>query len=123
MTEMHRKRVEDQIRRVLSELMQRRLKDPRLGMVSVSRVELTPDLRYGRAYLVVCDDENDAEERLAVVKKAAGFLRTELGRVMRLRHTPEIRYHLDDSARAQARIEELLREASAGDEESEAGEV
>ena len=111
MPKLHQRRVEDQVRRVLSELIQRRLRDPRLGMVSVARVDLTSDLRHGTAYLSVVGDEEAAGASLEVVRRAAGFLRSELGQSMRLRHVPDIEYAIDESTRAQIRIEEILREA------------
>lgn len=111
MPKLHQRRVEDQVRRVLSEIIQRRLRDPRLGMVSVARVDLTSDLRHGTAYLSVVGDEAAADASLEVVRRAAGFLRSELGQSMQLRHVPDIEYEIDESTRAQARIEEILREA------------
>jgi ribosome-binding factor A len=110
-TAHHRKRAEDQLRRLLSELLQRRLKDPRLALASVSYVELSTDLRYGTVYLSILGDAEAAREGVLAVRKAASFLRAELARGLRLRHVPELRFELDDRVRAQERIEELLREA------------
>ena len=106
----HRKRVEDQLRRVLSELITRRLRDPRVGMVTVSRVEMSPDLKYANAFLSILGAEQEVEATLDGVRHAAGFLRSEVGKTMRLRYTPEIRFHHDDTLDAQARIERILRE-------------
>jgi len=104
---------------VLSELITRRLRDPRIGMVSVSRVEMSSDLKYANAFLSILGEDHEVEETLKGVRHAAGFLRSEVGKVMRLRHTPEIRFHHDDRLDAQARIEEILREASGPADETD----
>jgi len=92
--------------------LQRRLKDPRLALASVSYVELSSDLRYGTVYLSILGDAEAAREGILAVRKAASFLRSELARGLRLRHVPELRFELDDRVRAQERIETLLREAA-----------
>jgi ribosome-binding factor A len=113
MAHPHRKRVEDQLRRVLSELIARRVKDPRIEMVGVTRVEMSPDLRYARVYLSVIGDESKVSGAVGAARRAAGFLRGEVGRAMRLRVAPELRFFLDETLAAQERIEALLRDSSA----------
>ncbi len=108
----HRRRVEDQLKRVLSELITRRLKDPRVGMVSVTRVEMSPDLKHADAFLSILGPEAEVAATLDGIRHAAGFLRSEVGRATRLRFAPELRFYHDDSIRAQERIEELLRESA-----------
>lgn len=116
MSDHHRARVEDQLRRLLSSLLGT-LRDPRIGLASVTKVELSPDLRVGRAYVSFVD-EAEAEVGLEALRGAAGHLRSEVGRRMRLKHVPDLTYVIDRTISAQARIESLLR----GDDEAEGPE-
>ena len=88
----------------------RGMKDPRLGFVSVTGVEVSSDLRYARIYVSVLGSSAEEEATLEALRHAQGFLRSELGRRIRLRHVPEINFRLDPSIRHGARIFELLRE-------------
>lgn len=103
-------RINDEIQRELSAQI-RALKDPRVsqaGMVSVTRVDTTNDLRYAKAYVSVLDKSQE-KDVLKGLKSASGFLRRELGRVLQLRYTPELQFIGDDSIRHGAHILELLR--------------
>ncbi|MBP8859343.1 MAG: 30S ribosome-binding factor RbfA [Lawsonibacter sp.] len=85
------------------------VKDPRVsGMISVTAVETTPDLRYAKAYISVLDKEN-GERVLKGLRSASGWLRRELGSALKLRYTPELVFQLDDSIDKGAHILELLR--------------
>lgn len=103
-------RINDEIQRELASQI-RGLKDPRVsaaGMVSVTRVDTTNDLRYARVYISVLikEQENDV---LKGLKSASGFLRRELGHALQLRYTPELQFIGDDSIQHGAHILELLR--------------
>ena len=101
-------RINEEIQRELSALIPA-VKDPRVsGMISVTAVETTPDLRYAKAYISVLDKEN-GERVLKGLRSAAGWLRRELGSALRLRYTPELVFQLDDSIDKGAHILELLR--------------
>lgn len=115
-------RVNEEIQRQLSAQL-RSLKDPRIsetGMVSITHVDTTSDLRYARVYVSVLDHAREAEV-LKGLRSASGFLRRELGAALRLRYTPELQFQADDSIRHGARILELLRqeEEKARDNEKE----
>ncbi len=104
-------RINEEIQRELSDQL-RRLKDPRVsqvGMVSVTRVDTTGDLRYARVYVSVLDKSQE-KDVLKGLKSASGFLRRELGRALQLRYTPELQFIGDDSIQHGAHILELLRE-------------
>ena len=116
---VHRQRLEDQLRRLLTQLIDRELRDPRLGMVSVTRVELTDDLAYGRAYLSSVGSDEEAEENLRIVTRAAGWLRREVSRRMHVKRAPELRFLKDEALSAEARIVELLREADGQEADGE----
>lgn len=92
-------RVADQLQQELAVLIQREIKDPRLGMVTVSGVTVSRDLGYADVYVTLLGDD-DAErikENLAVLKRAGGFLRSQIARRIKLRHVPELRFHFDES--------------------------
>ena len=101
-------RINEVIQRELSALIPA-VKDPRVsGMISVTAVETTPDLRYAKAYISVLDKEN-GERVLKGLRSASGWLRRELGSALKLRYTPELVFQLDDSIDKGAHILELLR--------------
>ena len=117
-------RTNDDIQRVLSELL-RNVKDPRVqqGMISVTRVETTGDLRYAKVWLSVYGMENEKEFRRGL-KSASGWLRKELASSMNLRYTPELVFELDHSIEYGAHINELISSLDIRqDEEEETEEV
>jgi ribosome-binding factor A len=110
-------RINEEIQRELSAQI-RRLKDPRVsqtGMVSITRVDTTGDLRYARVYVSVLDKTREADV-LKGLKSAAGFLRRELGAQLQLRYTPELQFIPDDSIQHGAHILQLLRDVERRDE-------
>ena len=110
-------RVADQLQQELAVLIQREVKDPRLGMVTVSGVTVSRDLGYADVYITLLGD-NDAErvkENLKVLKRAAGFLRSQIARRIKLRHVPELRFHYDESVVRGQRLSSLIDEAVASD--------
>ena len=101
-------RINEEIQRELSALI-RSVKDPRVtGMVSVTAVETTPDLRYARVFISVLD-KSDSTQVLKGLKSASGWLRRELGRALQLRYTPELQFERDDSIDKGAHILDMLR--------------
>lgn len=101
-------RINDEIQRELAAQL-RNLKDPRVsGMVSITRVDTTNDLRYARVYVSVLNKDQE-KDVLKGLKSAAGFLRRELGHALQLRCTPELQFIGDDSIQHGAHILELLR--------------
>ena len=105
-------RINEEIQRELADQL-RHLKDPRVssGMVSVTRVDTTGDLRYARVYVSALDKSQE-KEVLKGLKSASGFLRRELGRALQLRYTPELQFIADDSIQHGAHILEVLRDPS-----------
>ena len=110
-------RINEEIQRELSDLL-RSVKDPRVhGLVSIVRVDTTPDLHYAKIYVSVLNKE-DGKEVLKGLRSAGGYLRRELGRALSLRHTPELIFQEDDSIDQGAHILKLLNDI----ERKEAGE-
>ena len=103
-------RINEEIQRELSALL-RTLKDPRLqnGLVSVTHVDTTSDLRYCKVYVSALDKSQEAEV-MKGLKSAAGYLRRELGAAVQLRYTPQLQFMADDSIQQGAHILEMLRD-------------
>ena len=104
-------RINEEIQREMSSLI-RTVKDPRVadaGMVSVTAVETTPDLKYAKIYVSVLDKDASAQA-LKGLKSASGYLRRELGRALNLRNTPELSFLRDDSIDKGAHILDMLRD-------------
>ncbi len=109
-------RVAEQIKKELSVLIQSGLKDPRIGFVTVTGVDVTSDLSQAKVYLSVFGDEETKQASLKGVEKAGGFLRTELSKRIRLRYTPELIFKIDESIAYGSRIEKILGDISHEDE-------
>ncbi len=115
-------RVGDEMRRQLSDLISRELKDPRIPMLTtVTQIEVSGDLGVATCYISVLGSAEEAEEALAALENASGFLRRELGMRMRLRVSPELRFRPDHSIEhgfeVMRRIDEAMgRSTAAGDD-------
>lgn len=103
-------RVGEQIKKELSQLIQTEMKDPRIGFITVTGVEVTNDLSQAKVYLSVLGDDEQKAASLKGLEKANGFLRSELGKRIRLRHVPELIFKFDESIEYGSRIEKLLGE-------------
>ena len=113
-------RINEEIQRELAALI-RTLKDPRvsaMGMVSITRVDTTGDLRYSRIYVSALNKEQE-KDVIKGLKSAAGYLRRELGSALRLRYTPELQFIADDSIQYGAHILGLINDANRKDETRE----
>ncbi|HSM91441.1 MAG TPA: 30S ribosome-binding factor RbfA [Anaeromyxobacteraceae bacterium] len=109
-------RVAHEFQRELSSLLARGLKDPRVtGLVTVTGVKMSPDLKEAVAYLSILGDEKVVAETLAGLRAAAGYLQREVSRAVKLRYTPHLRVVFDESVGRGDRIDRLLREAKAQD--------
>ena len=103
------RRINEEIQRELASLIPN-VKDPRVtGMISVTAVETTPDLRWAKVYVSMLD-KSSAAQVVKGLKSAAGYLRRELGRALNLRYTPELLFVEDDSIDKGAHILEMLRD-------------
>ncbi len=114
-------RVSEAIKREMSLMVQQDVKDPRVHFVTVTDVQTTDDLRYAKIYVSVLGDKEDRKETLKGLVHAKGFLRSELGRRLGLRYTPDIQFFLDESLDHSIQIRTLLNTIKK-DERSEAPE-
>ena len=103
-------RINEEIQRELASLLQT-VKDPRLqgGLVTITHVDTTSDLRYPKIYISSLNKENE-KEMMKGLRSASGYLRRELGAALRLRYTPELQFIADDSIQQGAHILEMLRD-------------
>jgi len=103
-------RVGEQMKKELSDIIGRKIKDPRIGFVTVTGVEVTGDLQQAKVYITVLGDQKQRENTLNGLEKAKGFIRSEVGHRIRLRITPELFFEIDESIDYGNKIETLLRE-------------
>ena len=103
-------RVGEQMKKELGDIIGRKIKDPRIGFVTVTDVEVTGDLQQAKVYISVLGDEEQRENTLKGLAKAKGFIRTEIGHRIRLRKTPEIIFEWDESIDYGNRIDTLLHQ-------------
>ena len=103
-------RVGEQLKKELSQLLQQELKDPRIGFVTITSVEMSRDLEHAKVFVSVMGDEEQKKKTLEGLEKAKGFLRSEAGRRLGIRRTPEIVFKLDHSIEHGQRISKLLEE-------------
>jgi len=113
------RRVGEQIQRELAELIRTELKDPRLGMVSISAVQVSRDLGHAKVYASVLGSEEQSTESVKVLNHAAGFLRHKLGKLLHMRVIPELHFFLDRSLEEGARLGALINEAIASDRKND----
>ena len=104
-------RLAEEIREEVAQIIGSGLKDPRIGFVTVIRVDLTPDLRTARVFVGVLGDRAQREKTMAGLAQASGFIRREVGRRIRVRHTPELLFKYDTGLDATDRVAQLLEEA------------
>ena len=113
------RRVSEQIRAELSQILRDEVRDPRLGMVTITRVKLASDLGAATIFFSPLGEDPDEarkEELDAVMRKVTGYVRRELSKRVKLRHTPDLRFILDDSIAEGSHTLELLKELDVSDE-------
>ncbi len=108
--QLRRDRVAEQIHHEISDIIQQQIRDPRLGWVTVTRVEMSSDLSVAKVFVSVSGKEADPAESIGVLDRASRYVRSELGHRVRLRLTPEVHFKLDRSMEQSQRIMEILRD-------------
>jgi ribosome-binding factor A len=105
-------RVNEQLKREIARIVVREVADPRVGAVTVTRVQAAPDLTFARVYVQLLGDEADRKQSMEGLRAARPFIRTALGERVPMRRVPELRFEVDRSLEHVQRIEELLAEAA-----------
>ena len=110
-------RVADYLQRELAALIQHEVRDPRVGMVSVTGVDVSRDLAHARVYYTVIgsDSSEEARESTEALNRAAGFLRSQLSRDSNMRSVPQLRFYFDSSVGRGRDLEDLIRKAAEAD--------
>ncbi len=106
-------RIADQIRSELAQLLAREVHDPGVGFLTLTQVKVTSDLQLARVYYTSLGDDKAQRESAKALKRAAPFLRRQLGQRLRLRRVPELDFFYDESIARQDRIEQILQELKA----------
>jgi ribosome-binding factor A len=116
MPQGHRpQRVGDQIRKQLTVLLQRSVHDPGIGFVTITRVEMTPDLQLARVFYTTLGTDEQRRDSARALNRALPFLRRQVGESLRLRRVPALQFVFDKSIANQDRVEQLLREIHEAD--------
>ena len=110
-------RIGDQIQRELAQMIPREVKDPRLGFVTVTAVEVSRDVGHAKVFITVMgeNDDDKIKQNLVVLKDAAGFLRMLLGKAMKLRSVPTLHFHFDESISRGVHLSALIERAVSED--------
>ncbi|MGB5133214.1 MAG: 30S ribosome-binding factor RbfA [Steroidobacteraceae bacterium] len=109
------RRVEEQLKRLLSEQIRREVKDPRVGLITITAVEVSRDLTHARVFFTPFAGVGDPKAALEALRHASGFLRHQIRKLMRLRVAPELVFQVDDSIERAARLSALIHDAVESD--------
>ena len=109
------RRVEEQLKRLLSDLVRREVKDPRVGLITITSAKVSHDLTHADVYFTPFAGVGDAATALEALQHAAGYLRHQVRNQMRLRVAPELVFHIDDSVERGARLSALIHDAVESD--------
>jgi ribosome-binding factor A len=116
-------RVADQIRAEVATIISRELHDPAVGFVTITRVQVSPDLQHARVYYTSLGDDAARKNTGRALERASGFMRRQIGQRLRLRRAPEIHFHYDESIGHQDRVEQLLKEIADEQRERDSSEA
>ncbi|MBP9854092.1 MAG: 30S ribosome-binding factor RbfA [Candidatus Omnitrophica bacterium] len=105
-------KVNNQMRREISIIIHQKMDDPRMSYITITHVDVSPDLKNAKVYFSVLGDENNLIEAVTVLNNARGLIRHMVSQQIQIRHTPEIYFIQDDSMSMEAKIEETIREAN-----------
>jgi ribosome-binding factor A len=108
MDDARTRRLAERIAKIVAELLERRIKDPRLGFVTVTEARLTGDLREAKVFYTVFGDATERQETAAALRSATGVIRSEVGRLIGLRHTPSLEFIADALPEDAQRIDDLV---------------
>ena len=112
MTVRRAERVGEAVREVIADLLLRDIKDPRIGMITLTTVELTDDLKHAKVYFSCVGDAAARQRSLDGLHSAAGFIRSQVTRRLKLRHAPEMLFYFDPTLEVADRLASLLKDAA-----------
>lgn len=112
-------RISIKIQQAITDLLSKKLQDPRIEMATISSVKMSPDLRVAFVYVTVFGDKRRIRESLDGFKKSKGFIKKSIAPKLGLKYMPDLRFKYDDSFDKAAKMDELIRSANKGDSDSE----
>ena len=115
-------RVEGQLKKEISRILLEDLKDPRIGFVTITRIDLTKNLRYARIYFSILGDDDAKEESLAGIKSSIGYIRKLIAERMNLRYVPELYFKLDNSIEYSINLEKTFERIKHEHKDNQAGD-
>lgn len=107
-------RLAEAIKKEISDILYNDIKDPRVGFVTITSVDVSPDLRYAKVYASVLGSGEQQKASTEALNRATGYIRSEIGKRIRLRYTPEISFQLDTSIERGTRVIKLIKEVKSG---------
>lgn len=110
MSDLRANRVGEQMKKELGDIIGKKIKDPRIGFVTVTEVKVTGDLQQAKVYISVLGNDKQKQDTLVGLAKAKGFIRSEIGKRIRLRKTPEITFEFDEAIEYGNRIESIIQD-------------
>jgi ribosome-binding factor A len=116
---IRQKKIADQIKKQISQIIDRKVKDPRKGMITITYVKVTGDLRIANIYFTALGDEEQRKKSQQALESANSFLRNELSPFLKMRFTPELRFFYDESLDYSQHINELIKQIHLSDSEKE----
>jgi ribosome-binding factor A len=116
------RRVDEAVRQVLADALAHELKDPRIGFVTVTDVNTSPDLRHARVFVSVLGEAQQREDTLDGLRSAHGYLQRRIARELKLKHTPTLEFSYDDTTDRAMRVGELIERAERHDGDTETGQ-
>jgi len=119
MSQERMQRVNEQMRKEIGKIIHDQLKDPRIGFVTITKVDVTADLRLARVYFSVLGTKKQQRDTQVGLSRSAGFIRKTVGQKMKLRYTPEVMFRPDKSAEYSIRISEVLDKIKEKDKKNE----
>lgn len=119
MSQLRVEKLQELIKQEISQMILQELKDPRIGFVTVTQVEVTGDLREAKVYVSIMGGDEQVKESWQGLQSSLGFIRREIGKRIRLRFTPEISFALDKSLDYSAHIQELLLKIKTDEKQKE----
>ncbi|MBW2452044.1 MAG: 30S ribosome-binding factor RbfA [Deltaproteobacteria bacterium] len=116
MTSPRCRRVAETIHHEISQLLIKGLKDPRIGFITITAVDVSPDLRHAKVFYTLIGNETDRKNTAAGLKSSTSYVRQQLGRQLRMKYIPDIHFEYDSSVEYGNHIEDLLREIKPSDD-------
>ncbi|ACB85028.1 30S ribosome-binding factor RbfA [Natranaerobius thermophilus] len=116
MSGMRKEKLQEELKKIISDILQREVKDPSVGFVTVTSVDLSGDLRHAKVFVSILGEKENQQDSLRGLEKATGFIRSELGKRVRLRHVPEIVFKFDESIEHGDHINKLLKQMNLGED-------